>query len=237
MTMPGYARELAHRLAREAEAVCRRYLSNGRREGRYWLVGDVKNTPGRSMFVRLKGPETGKGAAGKWTDAATGEHGDLLDVIRATCGLADFHDVADEARRFLNLPRPEPDLEPEPKHQPASAPAGSPESARRLFAMSQPITGHNRGSVSADTRHYCFARNRSLTFPSALLLSARSTLADRDLAGDDRSRHRSRRPDHRRPSHLGLQTRPDATRRRSTRRGARWAIFSATPFASTRRAM
>jgi hypothetical protein len=86
MTMPGYARELAHRLAREAEAVCRRYLSNGHREGRYWLVGDVKNTPGRSMFVRLKGPETGKGAAGKWTDAATGGHGDLLDVIRATCG-------------------------------------------------------------------------------------------------------------------------------------------------------
>ena len=73
--------------------------------------------------------------------AATGEHGDLLDVIRATCGLADFHDVADEARRFLNQPRPEPDLEPEPKHQPASAPAGSPESARRLFTMSQPITG------------------------------------------------------------------------------------------------
>ena len=111
MTMPGYARELAHRLAREAEAVCRHYLSNGRREGRYWLVGDVKNTPGRSMFVRLKGPETGKGAAGKWTDAATGEHGDLLDVIRETCGLADFHDVADEARRFLSLPRPEPEPE------------------------------------------------------------------------------------------------------------------------------
>jgi type IV secretion system protein TrbB len=93
MTMPGYAGELAHRLAREAEAVCRRYLSNGRREGRYWLVGDVKNTPGRSMFVRLKGPESDKGSVGKWTDAATGEHGDLLDVIRATCGLADFHDV------------------------------------------------------------------------------------------------------------------------------------------------
>ena len=88
------------------------YLSNGRREGRYWLVGDVKNTPGRSMFVRLNGPESGKGAAGKWTDAATGEHGDLLDVIRESCGLADFHDVADEARRFLSLPRPEPILEP-----------------------------------------------------------------------------------------------------------------------------
>ena len=68
MTMIRQAAELAHRLARDAEAVCRHYLSNGRREGRYWLVGDVRNTPGRSMFVRLKGPESGKGAAGKWTD-------------------------------------------------------------------------------------------------------------------------------------------------------------------------
>ena len=48
------ASELAHRLAREAEAVCRHYLSNGRRHGRYWLVGDAHNAPGRSMFVRLK---------------------------------------------------------------------------------------------------------------------------------------------------------------------------------------
>ena len=60
------ASELAHRLARDAEAVCRRYLSAGRREGGYWLVGDVRNTPGRSMFVRLK--ESSKGPAGKWTD-------------------------------------------------------------------------------------------------------------------------------------------------------------------------
>ena len=40
--MSGSAAELAHRLAREAEAVCRHYLSNGRRQGRYWLVGDVQ---------------------------------------------------------------------------------------------------------------------------------------------------------------------------------------------------
>ena len=66
--MSSDAAELARRLARDAEAVCRRYLSNGRREGRYWLVGDVANTPGRSLFVRLSGPETGKGAAGKWTE-------------------------------------------------------------------------------------------------------------------------------------------------------------------------
>ncbi|MGE0678897.1 DUF7146 domain-containing protein [Pseudolabrys sp.] len=135
--MSGHAGELARRLAREAEAVCRHYLSSGRREGRYWMVGDVKNTPGRSMFVRLSGPESGKGAAGKWTDAATGEHGDLLDVIGAICALDDFRDVEAEARRFLSLPRPQP----YPGLTPCLSPAatGSPESARRLFAMSKPI--------------------------------------------------------------------------------------------------
>ena len=40
--MPSQAAELAQRLALEAEAVCRHYLCNGRREGRYWLVGDVR---------------------------------------------------------------------------------------------------------------------------------------------------------------------------------------------------
>ena len=64
--MPSDASELARRLAREAEAVCRHYLSNGKREGRYWLVGDVHNTPGRSLFVRLQ--DSPKGLAGKWTE-------------------------------------------------------------------------------------------------------------------------------------------------------------------------
>lgn len=150
--MPRDASELAHRLAREAEAVCRHYLSNGRREGRYWLVGDARNTPGRSMFVRLNGPESGRGAAGKWTDAATGEHGDLLDVIRESCGLLDFSDVADEARRFLSLPRSDPD--PAPKATRSPVQTGSPEAARRLFAMSHPI---GRSLVEA------YLRNRGIT--------------------------------------------------------------------------
>jgi len=137
--MPRDAAELAHRLAREAEAVCRHYLSNGRRVGNYWQVGDVRNTAGRSMFVRLKPKGAGGRPAGKWTDAATGEHGDLLDVIRESCGLVDFHDAAEEARRFLRLPRSEPESDYRPRWSPA--PTGSPESARRLFAMSNPIAG------------------------------------------------------------------------------------------------
>jgi hypothetical protein len=131
------ASELAHRLAREAEAVCRRYLSNGKREGRYWLVGDVHNSPGRSMFVRLR--DSPKGPAGKWTDAATGEHGDLLDIIRESRGLREFRQVAEEARRFLKLPHDEPELVTKPARP--AAPPGSQEAARRLFAISGPIEG------------------------------------------------------------------------------------------------
>ena len=131
------ASDLARRLSQNAEAVCRHYLSNGRRHGRYWLVGDVENAQGRSLYVRLTGPESGKGAAGKWTDAATGEHGDLLDLIAANQRLSDLPQVLDEARRFLSLPHPEPtSREPLP-----TVPTGSPEAARRLFAMSKPIQG------------------------------------------------------------------------------------------------
>jgi hypothetical protein len=100
--MPRDASELARRLARDAEAVCRHYLSNEWRRGRYSTVGDVRNTPVRSMFVRLSGPESGPGAAGRWTDSASTEYGDLLDIIRESCGLVDFRDVVEEARRFLS---------------------------------------------------------------------------------------------------------------------------------------
>src|SRR3546814_11314280 len=92
------AADLVIRLGQRAEAVCRYYLSNGRRSGKYWIVGDARNTPGRSMFVRLVGPSTGKGAAGKWTDAAAAEHGDLLDIIRESTGLVDFRDVVEIGR-------------------------------------------------------------------------------------------------------------------------------------------
>jgi hypothetical protein len=131
------ASELARRLAREAEAVCRHYLSNGRREGAYWLAGDVHNTPGRSLYVRVSaGREAG--GVGKWTDAATGEHGDLLDLIALCRDLPRLRDTLDEARRFLSLP-------PAPSPMPSSgvrrAAPGSILAAQRLFAMSRPLRG------------------------------------------------------------------------------------------------
>jgi hypothetical protein len=164
LSMP--AAELAQMLARQAEAVCRHYLPAGRREGRYWLVGDVHNTPGRSLFVRLSGGDTGKGAPGRWQDAAEGTHGDLLDLIRESCRLTDFRDAAEEARRFLGLangnnpqaaisagsavaePNGASDTGPDAVH--------AQRGARRLFGMAQPLSGtlgqtylHRRGITAA----------------------------------------------------------------------------------------
>lgn len=143
------ASEIARRLAQEAEAVCRYYLSRGGRNGRYWIVGDVKNTPGRSLFVRLEGPTSGPGAAGKWTDASTLEHGDLLDLIALNRDLDRLGDVLDEARKFLALPRPA--WTPSP---PARVPTGSPEAARRLFRA---------GRALKDTLAEAYLRGRRIT--------------------------------------------------------------------------
>jgi len=98
------ARDLSVQLADRVEAVCRHYLSNGRRSGGYWIVGDTANAKGRSLFVRLFGPATGKGARGKWQDSATDEHGDLLDLIAAREGHRTLAETLTEARRFLGMP-------------------------------------------------------------------------------------------------------------------------------------
>lgn len=125
-------RQIAERLAQNAEAVCRHYLDNGRKSGRHWLVGDAMNSKGRSMFVRLTGPTYGPGAAGKWQDAATGEHGDLLDIIALSLNITPA-EARQEALRFLSLPS----SARKPAQQPV--PPNSRPAARRLFAAAVPI--------------------------------------------------------------------------------------------------
>ena len=61
---PSSAAGIAAALGLQAEAVCRRYLPHGRRQGRYWVAGDLDAARGRSLFVRLRGP----GVPGKWTE-------------------------------------------------------------------------------------------------------------------------------------------------------------------------
>ncbi len=84
------------------------------------------------------------------TDAATGQHGDLLDLIRLNRGLNRLGDALGEARTFLGLPKRE-----LPR---APARAGSSDAAPRLFALSRPIAG-----TLAET----YLRDRGITAPLA----------------------------------------------------------------------
>ena len=93
--LPG-PREIRDRLADRAEEVCREYLPLGKRNGNYWSIGNVEGDPGKSMYVHLAGTDRGH-----WKDGATGEHGDLLDVIRRSRGLPDLGGAMKEARAFL----------------------------------------------------------------------------------------------------------------------------------------
>jgi len=134
------AADIAENLAARAEAVCRTYLPKGRKEGNYWRIGDATGVPGQSLHVRLRGPTAGKGAAGKWVDEATGEFGNLLDIIRLSQGLTEFREVLAEAARFLNLPAPE-HVSPSSGHASGRRPASARQFASRLFASSRALKG------------------------------------------------------------------------------------------------
>ena len=134
---PSPAATVAAALAARAEEVCRRYLPNGRRLGRYWICGDLDGARGRSLFVRL----SGSGKPGGWTDAATGQHGDLLDLIRYRTNAPTLRAALDEARRFLALP-----VSPATASVPGSRsvraePYDATEAARRLWRRCRAVDG------------------------------------------------------------------------------------------------
>ena len=152
---PSPAAGIAAALASRAEDVCRRYLPGGKKQGRYWVAGNLEGSPGRSLFVRLKPP----GAPGKWTDAATGEHGDLLDLIRSRCAASTLRAAMDEARAFLALPAPPPTGE--------GPPYDAREAAGRIWRGCRPLDG-GPGEAYLRTRGITRFRFPSLRFHPAL---------------------------------------------------------------------
>ncbi|MCY3671543.1 MAG: DNA primase, partial [Alphaproteobacteria bacterium] len=139
---PSPAAAIAAALAARAEDVCRRYLPNGRRLGRYWICGNLDGVRGRSLFVRL----SGSGKPGGWTDAATGEHGDLLDLIRHRINAPTLRAALVEARRFLALPPASSDRGPgQAGGDPggSDAPYDTTEAARRLWRRCRAVGGRH----------------------------------------------------------------------------------------------
>ena len=156
---------IAAALGERAEEVCRSYLPRGRKQGRYWVAGDLDGAKGRSLFVRLSGP----GVPGKWTDAANSEHGDLLDLIRHRSGAPTLRAALNEARAFLALPA-----------SPSSGEAGAyhaSEAARRLWRRCRAIGG---------THAEAYLNARGLTHCSFPALRFHPELFYRDGAGTRR---------------------------------------------------
>ena len=158
---PSPAGAIAAALAARAEDVCRHYLPHGRRQGRYWVAGDLDGARGRSLFVRLRGP----GTPGKWTDAADGSYGDLLDLIRHRSRAPTLRAALDEARSFLALPlAPAPVAETAPG---AEEPYDATEAARRLWRRCRAIDG-SHGERYLHARGLSRCRFAALRFHPAL---------------------------------------------------------------------
>ena len=149
------AATVAAALGARAEEVCRRYLPHGRKSGRYWTAGDIRGARGRSLFIRLAPP----GIPGKWTDAASGEHGDLLDLIRIASGAGSLRAALAEARGFLSMP-PTPVADGPDSYDRTEA-------ARRLWRRCRAIDGtHAEAYLRARAIHRC--RFPALRFHPAL---------------------------------------------------------------------
>lgn len=153
------ASEIASALADQAETVCRHFLPNGRKQGNYWIAGNIDGARGRSLVVRL----AGTGRIGKWNDYSTGDHGDLLDIVQHRTGAATVTEAIALARAFLAFP----DTPRSPKS------AGAPDSydgtavGRRIWQHCRPIADtHAEAYLNARAIRRC--RFPALRFHPAL---------------------------------------------------------------------
>jgi hypothetical protein len=102
--------DIKERLLMQLDTVLDRYAPPARGShrdgGRYFTLN-----PGRadrnvgSFYVTVQGPK-----AGCWIDHATGQHGDVLDLIGLSLGFNDARDTIREARAFLGLDTETPEL-------------------------------------------------------------------------------------------------------------------------------
>ncbi len=134
-----HPREIAAALAARAADVCRYYLRGGIQAGAYWQAGDITGAAGQSLYVHLSGPR-----AGRWRDTATGDHGDLLDLIRLNGNHASLGPALREARAFLggryDIPEPAPA---ERAAATRGTRAADPERIGRFLASASPVRPDN----------------------------------------------------------------------------------------------
>lgn len=77
------AKDVSSQLAQRAEDVARKLYPDGKKQGSEWCVGNVHGDGGKSLKIHLRGTK-----AGVWSDFATGEGGDLLDLWAMKHGIS-----------------------------------------------------------------------------------------------------------------------------------------------------
>ncbi|MCQ0090362.1 MULTISPECIES: toprim domain-containing protein [Rhodobacterales] len=126
---------IASGLARDTEAFCRYWFPNGRKVGNFWQMADVTGARGRSLAVRLKAH--GGRQAGKWVDHATGEYGDLLDLLQHQLEPVAYPDLLRQATDYLGEAPVMPNDGPS-RDEPAAV-SNRQAAGRRLFSYGGPI--------------------------------------------------------------------------------------------------
>lgn len=91
------AADMAAMLARQVEAVAVMLLPGGKRQGHEWCAGSIGGEAGSSLKVHMTGHK-----AGVWSDFATGQSGDLIDLWAAARGL-DMRQTLAEVRDYLGV--------------------------------------------------------------------------------------------------------------------------------------
>jgi len=109
-------REIAERMAQDAEGIARALFSQGKRIGQEWCVGSLAGEPGDSLKVNCGSK------SGTWKDFAdTGKGGDLIDLVQSVKGCTkaeaiqfgrEWCGIKSEKYEFLNTKKAAKPIEP-----------------------------------------------------------------------------------------------------------------------------
>lgn len=96
-------RTIADMLRPHAESVAWQLFPAAKRDGPFLCVGSLHGEEGKSLKIKIKGPN-----AGSWADYATSQSdprgkGDLLKLLQLTIAGGDMGRAVQEAKRILNL--------------------------------------------------------------------------------------------------------------------------------------
>jgi hypothetical protein len=162
------ASELAERLADRVDELVPELLPGVRRSGGYWQVGNTAGNAGDSLYIHRNGHKLGK-----WTDAATGDFGDLLDLVNhALFGAHDTVAAMRWASGWLGLdpstPRPAvPARAARPKTHQHDGDEAAIAAARAIWCAAVPIAG-SRADVYSRTRAISIELPLTLRYSPAL---------------------------------------------------------------------